>query len=137
MFETLFGPIEKLINEHGSAAILSERIGLLKDKMELLAEENDRLKEQNRELKAEVNQLREANKKQSVPTEYLEHRGVLFRRLANGKIQDEVYCPDCKKPMSSLQRLTPYRCSICKFHAGFTGHELSKVLKEIESGESQ
>lgn len=59
--------IEKLINEHGSATILKERIQLandkysaLEDKVSILQQENGILKEQNTNLKS---QLDEAKKK--------------------------------------------------------------------------
>ena len=41
MLDKLFGAIEKLITEHGSAAILKERIGQLREEMDRHVSEND------------------------------------------------------------------------------------------------
>ena len=53
----LFDSIEKLINEHGSAAILKERIDLARDKYEALETERDKLIAERNSLK---NSLAEA-----------------------------------------------------------------------------
>lgn len=44
---------EKLINEHGSAAILKERIALANDKYSFLEEKNTLLKRENEAMKKE------------------------------------------------------------------------------------
>lgn len=55
----LFAPIEKLISEHGSAAILRnhvafrDQLAVLKEKFAVLATENERLKSENQTLKTE------------------------------------------------------------------------------------
>ena len=54
----IFEPLEKLINEHGSATILKERLGLAKDKYEALERANDALKIEVAALKAELDQAK-------------------------------------------------------------------------------
>jgi predicted nuclease with TOPRIM domain len=79
---SIFGEIEKLINEHGSANILRERLALAKeqyedlekkflesqqknksfvDQIKLLEEENDKLKEENKKLKTKLEELTKTN----------------------------------------------------------------------------
>jgi DNA-binding MarR family transcriptional regulator len=60
----LFDPIEKLITEHGSAAILRDHVALFKDQLAILKDkfatlqtENEALKAENQNLKAENKQL--------------------------------------------------------------------------------
>lgn len=79
--------IEKLINEHGSATILKERIQLandkysaLKDKASILEKENGILKEQNANLKS---QLDEATKK-------IESLNQDIERLSKNKSRDKL-----------------------------------------------
>ena len=48
----IFGEIEKLITEHGSAVILRERLALLKDQFDALEKEAKQLREDNKTLKA-------------------------------------------------------------------------------------
>jgi len=131
MFSKLFNGIEKLITEHGSAAILKERIAQLREHVENLQKENDRLQDENRQLENENEDLRQQLEQESVPDQFVKHRGMLFRRLPNGNIQDEVYCPACKIPMMSLEGLLPFRCSTCERFASFTGNDLRRILSEI------
>ena len=132
MFEKLFGPIEKLITEHGSAAILKERIIALKETMEQLSEDNIQLREELNQAHEECDGLRQKLAQVSIPDEYTEHRGVLFRRLKNNGFQDEAYCPNCKIPMVSAHDMMNFRCSDCKRLANFTGMDLPKILAELE-----
>ncbi len=127
----LLSSFDKLITEHGSATILKERIVQLREEFERLKEKHDRLEIENQRLKCEVDDLRKALEQKTISHEYTEHRGVLFRRLANGQIQDEVYCPSCKVPMTSLMGHTPLRCSKCHFTANFTGRDIERVVKEV------
>lgn len=62
----LFGEIERLINEHGSANILRERLALAADKYDVLeekvaslGEENAKLRSENQRLQLDKNKLRE------------------------------------------------------------------------------
>lgn len=127
----LLASIDKMIIERGSAAILRERIIQLREEIERLVQENNRLQTELGTAKTESNQLRAALQQKTVPNEYLEHRGILLRRLPNGNIQDEIYCPDCKKPMVSHEQLLPFQCSKCGFAANFTGCDLRRIIKEV------
>ncbi len=133
MISELFTGLEKLITEHGSATILKERIVQLREEFDRLKDKHDSLERDNERLKAEVERLGKALEKEAIPNEYIEHRGVLFRRLPNGNIQDEVYCPSCKCTMGSLEGELPYRCSKCRFAASFTGHDLKRIVAEVAS----
>lgn len=127
----LLEAFDKLITEHGSSAIQKERIVQLREQLERLQHEHERLATEHQRVLSENQRLREELEKKSVPDRYLEHRGVLFRRLQNGTIQDEAYCPACKIPMTSLGGILPLRCSNCKREASFTGQALHKIVSEI------
>jgi hypothetical protein len=92
--------LEKLINEHGSAAILKERIALANDKYAALEEkigalraENDILRSENGKLVAQVHELEllnaEAQKVSSLTLKY----GIYWDARGNS------FCPKCKAPM--------------------------------------
>ena len=131
MISDLLTALDKLITEHGSATILKERIVQLREEFDRLKGKHDRLESENGRLNAEIAGLRTELEKKTIPTEYIAHRGVLFRRLPNGNIQDEVYCPSCKCTMGSLAGELPYRCSKCRFAASFTGHDLKRIVTEV------
>lgn len=127
----LMDMIERAINEHGSAAILRERILLIREQAQLTEAENVRLREENQclqrrvlELEAQVNARRQQD-------EYVECRGALFKRKPTGGFHEAVYCPQCRLPMSSLQDVIPFRCGNCKVSMNFTGRELQAVLQEL------
>jgi regulator of replication initiation timing len=54
----IFDAFEKLINEHGSATILRERLGLIKTQYEELERKNSDLKSENETLRFQVEQLK-------------------------------------------------------------------------------
>ena len=125
--------LEKAINEHGSAAILKERLALAADKFKQLEDDNRKLKEMNQKLEEEVIRLSDELEQKSASEEFVKARGVLFHKLPNGQIERDAYCPACKRPMSSLARALPYKCSKCEFTAGFTGKELDAIIKTINA----
>ncbi|UCF78711.1 MAG: hypothetical protein JSW03_00075 [Candidatus Eiseniibacteriota bacterium] len=59
----IFGQIEKLINEHGSATILRERLDLARDQYEALERKNAELEGENETLRRQVAQLEKENEK--------------------------------------------------------------------------
>lgn len=131
MIVGLLEAFDKLITEHGSSTIQKERIVQLREQLERLQHEHDRLNTEHQQVLSENQRLRAELEKKSIPDEYTEHRGALFRRLTNGTIQDEAYCPACKIPMTSLGGMLPLRCSKCKREASFTGKALHKIVSEI------
>ena len=58
---TLFAPIERLINEHGSAAILRDQVSLFRDQLAILKEQFSVLVEKNRNLETENQHLKKEN----------------------------------------------------------------------------
>ena len=113
----IFSSIEKLINEHGSAAILKERIAQLMEHMELLEKKNANLQEQNNKLEVENGRLKALTTQVST-TGFREYRGLLWKAEGSG-YEPTPYCPKCKTVMSSLPpaqmgRRMHWMCSQCK-----------------------
>jgi regulator of replication initiation timing len=58
----VFDGFEKLINEHGSAAILRDHLSLMKTQFAVLERENTKLTTENTELKAKIQTLETDNR---------------------------------------------------------------------------
>ena len=127
----LIDTVNQLITEHGSAAILKERLLLLRDQLEKLQSENKRLTDENARLQTENTHLYQKLAQKTATEEFVKHRGVLFLRLPDGKIQDEVYCPKCRHPMVSFEKMIPFDCDACRVTANFTGSDLRRIIAEI------
>lgn len=123
--------IEKLINEHASAAVLRDHLALFRDRLQYLEQEHVRVQAENAELKKQIAQATKKLEEKSAADEFVKHRGVLFHKLPGGKIEDEVYCPKCKTPMFSLGGIVPYSCSGCGFTASFNELSLKRIVGEI------
>ena len=80
----LFDGIEKLITEHGSAAILRERIALAADQYSTLEKENVALKTENQILKSENQRLKLDNSKLKEEIRNLENQ---LSKLSNSHNQ--------------------------------------------------
>ena len=59
---SIFGDIERLINEHGSAAILRERLNLAKEKYEALEKQIVELETKNAELQSNCEECEKQRK---------------------------------------------------------------------------
>jgi len=127
----LLNLLRNLINEHGSSQILRERLSLAADEAKKLEKEYRELEAENEKLKQENTELRQQLEAATIPDEFVEARGVLFRRLSNGEIDKDAYCPTCKTVMFSLHGVLPLKCSKCEFVAAFTGNEIPNIAKTI------
>src|ERR1022692_336489 len=101
MFD-LGGFISKIANDVGVAEPLRERLALAKDKADMLAEQVRTLQERNSHLEKRIVDLESQIQAQTIPKEFTEFKGVLFRKLPKGGYELGVYCPVCHIPMVSM-----------------------------------
>lgn len=136
----LLDGIEKLINEHGSATILKERIALANDKHAVLESENkilrtecDALQLDNCKLKEQVRALEEKFSHISSLSEFIEEAGALFKKNADGTYNQTPYCPSCKTAMASPGRHELFRCGkkSCSQLASFDRLHLGDVMARL------
>jgi hypothetical protein len=125
--------LEKLINEHGSAAILRERLALFVDKISQLEKENADLKTELHKTHEECIRLRSQIKNQSVANEFVEHEGFLFKIKPTGGYHSAVYCPSCKMVMGTIAAGIPLSCEKCQLIAPWSLHDIPRILKELTS----
>ncbi len=133
----VFDSIEKLINEHGSAVILKERIALAADQYAALEKkiielqtENERLRLDNEECHKQRRTLDEKLSHITAKQEWVEEAGALFKKNPDGTYNQTPYCPSCKTAMVSPGRLELFRCGkkSCGQFASFAGRQLADVM---------
>lgn len=136
----LLDSIEKLITEHGSAAILKERIALANDKYanlemekKVLRSENEALRLDNAQLKQERRALEEKFSHIASSSEFTEEAGALFKRRENGEWDYTPYCPACKTAMVAPGRHELFRCGkkSCGQSASFKGIQVTDVVSRL------
>jgi len=81
----LFDGLEKLITEHGSAAILKERLALVADKYSALEQKVADLESENRNLKVENDQLKE--KKRNLEEQLAQRHGQRLEEVREQLLQ--------------------------------------------------
>ena len=144
--------LEKLINEHGSATILKERIALANDKFSILETEMQKTKSKNDALTSEVAKLNNILEYQEqkirkfeqqlsdlaeTSKKFTETRGVKIRNLPSGKFEEEIsYCFHCESPLSSTHRTKNLECSKCGYKTSIQGRHLCVVLSELKGEET-
>ncbi|WP_431475209.1 hypothetical protein RVM24_07680 [Marinobacter sp. KM021] len=124
--------IEKLINEHGSSAILKERLELINDKYEALEEKLENSEKENELLRQELELMKAQVNTQKIEQAYIEYKGVKFKRKPSGGFEDSPYCLKCSGGMFALEDFMPFVCGSCGSTAGFKGSQLKSVLGEVE-----
>jgi hypothetical protein len=116
--------LEKLINEHGSAAIKGEQIALLKEQFSVLKSESALLKGENLQLKTENVNLRLENKdlrseinrrdqlnEQFQNSGFIENMGALWKHAKKG-FEPNPYCRECSThPVMRRLGLHGWQCS--------------------------
>jgi hypothetical protein len=124
--------IERLITEHGSAAILKERNAFLRDKLVLLKEEVAKLEEENGELKAQVAALNQQLSANASAHEFKEERGALFKRKPGGGYLDAVYCPKCRHSAAPFPPGAEFCCE-CGWFSSFTERDLPLIIAGLKT----
>jgi tRNA(Ile2) C34 agmatinyltransferase TiaS len=122
--------ITDLINEHGSASILRDRLELVKDEFKLLFDKNAALNEELANLKQSYANALSDLEAYRVAEKYTEKRGSLFRVKPDGLYSEIVYCPKCRSPMSPALN-GKFRCKTCGINSNFGVHELPAILNEL------
>ena len=129
----LLGLFERLINEHGSATVLKERLVLVKEQLVLHERKFAELEQENTQLRKQIQQLEEAASKDAAREQYTEYRGALFKRNGHGGHHLAVYCPKCQ--LSTAPWPTqgePFACD-CGWFSTFSGTELAGVVAEANN----
>lgn len=88
----LFNPLERLINEHGSATILRDHVALFKDQLAILKEKFSILESENETLKAENENLK-----------------TQIEEIMRDKNIEGDLCPYCRQPRGQLMELKPHK----------------------------
>jgi hypothetical protein len=83
-------------------------------------------------LESQVSSLKQELSAKTIPTEFIEHRGALFKRRPNGGYDDDVRCRVCKQPMVSFIGESPFHCEQCGVTVNFNGSDLPRLLLEIK-----
>jgi hypothetical protein len=125
--------IERLITEHGSAAVLRERLALANDRFVNLERQVSELEQENAGLRERCDELERQRASEAATKQFEEGRGgALFKRKPGGGYVLAVYCPTCNRatapwPPDSGQ----FVCEPCAWFSTFTNHELAAVLAEL------
>ena len=118
------GWLTDLLKEVPTTGLARQRIAIAEEKVAAMEAELDRLRDANAQLAGEL-----AAARQLVPhPDFVEVRGVLFKRKAGGGFEPVAYCPDCKRVLSSTEPFMPMDCSKCGFMAPFNVIELPKIV---------
>ena len=135
--------LEKLINEHGSAVILKERLELMKDQAIAVENENTNLKAKNATLTRRVTQLASENAmlhsrlaRSQKAEDFVEYEGAAFKRRADGTFHQTIYCPIHHLPASAMDGVCPYMCpqKDCGWTSPITPNTLKSVIAKITPG---
>jgi hypothetical protein len=128
VLQTLTG----ILQEVGTASVLRERLLLLQDQLQLVVQENVDLKKENARLKKQHKELAVQLEEYSLPEQFVEHRGVLFRKTGSG-YSESPYCPVCKIPMSSMEQGVPFFCSRCDHITSLTPLDIPAVMERLKT----
>jgi hypothetical protein len=126
--------IEKLINEHASAAVMEKRLLLVKEeavdrKNAELIREVERLTQENTELKSKVPAA-------SRKDEFIEFEGAAFKQKADGSLHHAIYCPVHYVAGCSADPICPFSCphKDCAWVSYITPQTLGRAILRATPG---
>jgi hypothetical protein len=128
-----FDSIEKLITEHGSAAVLSIWNDKLRHEAALIekkfSESQLKIRELESNLKTAHEQIQSLTKLHE--EDVCIQSGVEFRRGRRTAGKWLPFCPACGGLMRALDPRFGVVCSKCKAHSPFVSSELDKIIASI------
>jgi len=112
---------------------LKESLFLLKNELTEVKEERTNLAKKCSGLEKEVRDLREQLDKKTLSPDFVERLGVLFKRDSTGSYLPTAHCPDCRRPLVSIDpSVIPYMCNKPGCGYSITIHEnLQSVAKQL------
>ena len=140
-----FSGIEKLINEHGSAVILKERLSLASDKYAMLELEKnalvievEKLQKMVEAQKEKIQQLEKTlSEKNKDNANFIDVHGVKIKRLGENIVDENVlYCFNCRTPLSAPSKMAILTCSKCGYKSSIQKRHLSCVILEAKGEET-
>jgi hypothetical protein len=110
-----FGWLERLINEHGSAAIMAQRLALKDDEIA--------------KLQAKIRDLEASHEKKQIETDEVRiHKGIEFHRGVRTGGLWHPFCPKCHTPITISGYLS---CSGCNWNSWIEAEEFSSLISEL------
>jgi hypothetical protein len=131
--------IEKLITEHGSAAILGQHLAFAKDQFSALERQVTEYQAKTAKLEAqlEIEQMNHKETKQQfqrLQDEHSEdirvHKGIEFRRGKRTGGNWVAFCPVCHTPADTTA-LVMCANQKCKWHLIIAGNDIPKIIAEL------
>jgi hypothetical protein len=123
----ILSQLEKLIVEHGSAVVQEKHIALLREALGHLEKQIADLQRTNTDLAARLAETERQLARHTTPSEFLEWKGVLIKRLPGGGYRDTPFCPTCKIPLS----VTPTKRLVCnRVDCGYMPHLTIVAFRE-------
>jgi hypothetical protein len=137
-FTELIELIKNSLNDVASVAVTRERLLLFRDLAELKEKENVELKGEVARLAKEVAELRKQIEKLGVRDNFVEKKGVLFKRKPAGGYVETPYCYKCRVPYGQLapSPVLAFACFTCGQFSTFPAGDVPGLIKELESEDS-
>ena len=126
------------VKDRKAAAEISQIQALISQIQSLMAtiqSENAALLSENLDLKKSISDLEriQSTPKTKSTEEFIEFKGVSFKRKPSGGFFDSPYCPTCNNAMWSTEKIFPFMCGKCSTASSFNQGELTSVFEEFLS----
>lgn len=140
----LFEGLEKLINERGSAAVMTQHLAFIKEKYEHLDKQSAELQIRLAKEQALLEREREDHAKTAaeltrVNAEHAEevriHTGIEFRRGKRTGGGWAPFCPRCHVPIDRKQGIAQCADIDCKWTTLVTDHEVARAIEALSSSD--
>jgi len=113
-------------------AAMREQLVSMQDRYMAVVKENETLKKRCTALEQQCAEFLRQTASKTESEEFADYRGAKFRRLPDGTLDHQIYCPKCRNPMPTpAEVFLPYRCAACHYLSPLKGFDFPTVLEEV------
>jgi hypothetical protein len=127
--------LANLLKEFPALSVARERLALVEERFRNVESENQRLRNENERLIAERSALQAQGNTLQRQDEFIEERGVLWKRKRDGRVDAFPYCPACRFVLSAFPPPPAdemLACSKCNFIAPFPPSEARTIASSLK-----
>jgi hypothetical protein len=124
--------VDDLLREFPFFSVAREKLVALETRFSAMEKELVRMREENGTLKRDLATMDAKATESSVPPEFVDASGMLWKSGPGGGFESVPYCPTCKSPLSDVSG--SLLCLKCNWQAPLKSFEVPKMYHDLFGG---
>lgn len=122
-----------LLKQIAAGGATRAHVDLLEAKLRLIEQELASCQERNRDLEQQVRQMHQERAAARVAEEFTSKQGALFKRGPDGRYEDVVYCPTCRRSTFPFEGDNRFHCMPCHWTSPFVERDVPAIVASLNA----